>query len=211
MLACFIDRDRAGTLKCLHSAVLDGHLRAGGAAGRALQLHLLQHGPAVHQAPEDDVPAVEPRRLHRCDEELAAVAVGTRVGHRKGAGAAVAQDEALVLELVAVDADGASAVAPDDVATLTRRDDTVKNGALVAVRTPVDLVTFAQAHEVLHGLGRLVGVETQDELAQELAILRNVQSDAMREGGLADSGGRSEVGKNRDNTDEIFHLERLLI
>jgi hypothetical protein len=36
--------------------------------------------------PENDVSAVQPRGGHSCDEKLAAVGVGTGVGHRKHSG-----------------------------------------------------------------------------------------------------------------------------
>lgn len=60
--------------------------------------HALQHFAEHH------VLAIQPRRLHRGDEELGAVGVLAGVGHAHPAGAVVLQLEVLVREAVSVDA-----------------------------------------------------------------------------------------------------------
>ena len=96
---------------------------------------------------EDDVLAVEPRRLHGAEEKLGAVGVGTRVGHGEDAGAGVLELEVLVGELGAVDGLAAGAVVVGEVATLAHEvgDDAVEGGALEAEA----LLAGAERAEVL--------------------------------------------------------------
>ena len=98
----------------------------------------LQHIPATHDAAEDDVLVVEPASLGQRDVELGVVGVGSVVGHGDPAGAAVAQDELLVVEALAEDAATAAAVTDRDVSHLKDevRHDTMHGGVLV-----VQLVT----------------------------------------------------------------------
>ena len=78
---------------------------------------------------EDNVLAVEPRRLHSADEELRAVGPRPRVGHREHALARVLELEVLVGELLAVDRLAASAVAIREISSL-RTDARAKIGAV---------------------------------------------------------------------------------
>jgi hypothetical protein len=89
---------------------------------------------AVDDASEDDVFVVEPVGGRTGDEELAAVRVLARVGHREEAGSVVLERKRLVVELAAVDRSQASAVAVDKVAALNHEvfDDAVKRTAFVA-------------------------------------------------------------------------------
>src|SRR5207245_1613656 len=74
---------------------LDGHLRheqllAGGAALRSLVLERLEHVHAAHDLAEQRVLAIEPRRGHERQEELATVGAGhAGVGHGQHAGPTV--------------------------------------------------------------------------------------------------------------------------
>lgn len=67
----------------------DHHLLAWGAALRAHGFDRLQHVHALHDATEHDVATIQPRRLDRADEELAAVRVGSRVCHTEHTRASV--------------------------------------------------------------------------------------------------------------------------
>ena len=78
---------------------------------RAQTLHLPNELHALHHAAEHDVLVVEPRRLGRRDEELRAVRVGPRVGHREQPGLVVLQPKVLIPKLLTVDARTARAVA----------------------------------------------------------------------------------------------------
>ena len=78
---------------------------------RAQTLHLPNELHALHHAAEHDVLVVEPRRLGRRDEELRAVRVGPRVGHREQPGLVVLQPKVLIPKLLTVDARAARAVA----------------------------------------------------------------------------------------------------
>merc|ERR1719345_265328 len=128
-----LPRRRRFPLKTRSQLAGRGHLDGGG-GGAALAtdgLHLLDHVHALGHLAEDAVLAVEEVRLGRTDEELAAVGVGARVGHRQRAGRAVADVEVLVLELTAVDALAAHAVTRGDVAALAHEagDDAVEGAS----------------------------------------------------------------------------------
>lgn len=99
----------------------------------------------------------------------------TSVSHGQRA-AAVAVDEVLVLELLAVNASAASAVAVGGIATLGHEvsDDSVEWNLVV-------LSSLAELFEVSSGLGNLIGEETKlhfDHLVAHLDIHRHLVRDA---------------------------------
>ena len=141
---------------------LDGLRRLAALAPEALDL--LDDVHALQDLSEDDVASIEPRGLHRADEELAAVGAGAGVGHREDARARVLELEVLVVELLAVDGLAARAVAPGEVAALQHelRDDAVELGPLVVqglARLAHALLTRAERTEVLDRLGHRGAVQ----------------------------------------------------
>ena len=88
--------------------ILDG--AAAGAAGLDALDDGVGLGVAVGDLAEDDVAAVEPGGHDGGDEELRAVRVGARVGHRQHEGLFVGQLEVLVGEFFAVDGFAAGAL-----------------------------------------------------------------------------------------------------
>lgn len=92
------------------------------------------------------MPVIQPRRLHRRDEELGPVCVGAGVRHRHHARPRVLQGEVLVGELGAVDRLAAGAVVVGEVAALAHevRDDAVERRALV----PEALLSCAERAEI---------------------------------------------------------------
>eukprot|EP00406_Dinophysis_acuminata_P010839 CAMPEP_0179225662 /NCGR_PEP_ID=MMETSP0797-20121207/8421_1 /TAXON_ID=47934 /ORGANISM="Dinophysis acuminata, Strain DAEP01" /LENGTH=238 /DNA_ID=CAMNT_0020932681 /DNA_START=27 /DNA_END=743 /DNA_ORIENTATION=- len=124
---------------------------------------------------EDDVPAVQVRRRHRGDEELASVRVLARVRHGEEPGPLVLQLEVLVLELLAVDGLAASAVAVGEVPALEHEvlDDAVELRALVAE----PLLAGAERPEVLRRLGDLLAVQAHDDAALLHPADRDVEVD----------------------------------
>lgn len=139
------------------SAVGDDHLLGGLAALAAVTLDLLDDLHSLNDVAEHDVTLVQPGRLHRADEELRAVGVGTGVGHRQGSGSGVLQGEVLVLELVAVDGLASGAVVVGEVTALAHEvgDDAVEARSLEAEA----LLAGAQRTEVLDRLGDDVAAE----------------------------------------------------
>ncbi|GIX62261.1 pentatricopeptide repeat-containing protein [Babesia caballi] len=161
----------------------DVHLRP--VVGPRLQLlDGAQRLHALHHLAEDHVLAVEVRRGHEGDEELRVVGVGAAVGHAEQPALGVLVDERLVVELVAVDADAARAVAVGDVAALHHEalDEPVELVALV-----VDVRLFvAELLEVLDGLGHRVLEERDDQPAALLAD-GEVQVDPRHGGQVPDA------------------------
>merc|ERR1719244_175633 len=117
-----------------NARVGDQDLPAGSPRFAPDRLDLLDNVHAGSDAPENNVLAVQPRRLGRAEEELASVGVGASVGHGEAAGSDVLLDEVFVGKLVAVDGLAAGAVAAGEVASLAHEagDDAVEGGALVA-------------------------------------------------------------------------------
>lgn len=125
----------------------------------SVRLDLLHDVHALYDGAKNDVTVVQPRSLHRGDEELRAVRVGTGVGHRHDAGPGVLQGEVLVLEFVAVDRLAAGAVVVGEVAALAHEvgNDAVECRALVAVA----LLASAQGTEVLARLRNDIGAKLE--------------------------------------------------
>lgn len=81
------------------------------------------------------MPSIKPRGLDGGNKELGAIGVRTSVGHRKGTGAGVLQDEVLVGEFLAIDGLATSAIVVCEVSALEHEvgNYTVECGALVTV------------------------------------------------------------------------------
>ena len=149
---------------------------------------------ALDDLAEDDVLAVQVRRGHRRDEELRAVGVGARVGHREQSGARVLDHEVLVRERAAVDGHGAGAVAGKDVAALQHEaaDHAVEGHALVRQRRVIDAAAVAasrQGAEVGRCLGHDVVVELELNAAKGRLAGLDVEEDVGE--GLRDLGERA--------------------
>lgn len=101
------------------------------------------------------MPVVQPRGLHRRDEELGAVGVGASIGHGHDARAGVLQLEVLISELRAVDGLSTGTIVVGEVTALTHevRDDTVEGGALVTET----FLARAQCTEILARLRSDIG------------------------------------------------------
>jgi hypothetical protein len=138
---------------------------------------------ALDNLAEDDVLAVQPRCLDSADEKLAAVGVGSGVGHGQDTRSSVLQGEVLVLELLAVDTLTTGTVAAGEVTTLKHElgDDAVEGGTLVVEglsRLAGTLLTGAEGTEVLGRLGNLVLVELHNDPASWLAANADVEENA---------------------------------
>lgn len=103
-------------------------------------LHRFHDVEALDDLAEHDVLPVEPRRGNGDNEELGAVGVGARVGHRQGPPSRVPPHEVLVRELLAVDGLAAGAIALREVAGLAHElgDDAVERAPFV-VEVPAAL------------------------------------------------------------------------
>mmetsp|Transcript_31747 Transcript_31747/g.94331 ORF Transcript_31747/g.94331 Transcript_31747/m.94331 type:complete len:221 (+) Transcript_31747:184-846(+) len=173
---------RPGSARSELAAVRDDHGRGGLAGLGAHGLDLLHHVHALAHLAEDAVLPVEPRRLHRAEEELRAVRVRARVRHGEDAGAGVLQREVLVGELGAVDGLAAGAVAGGEVAALAHEvgDHAVEGAALEVERLAHlarALLAGAEGAEVLRGLGRDVGPELHGDAAGRGAADGHVEED----------------------------------
>merc|ERR1719195_2517316 len=158
-------------------AVVYDDLLGGLAALGAEGLDLLDRVHALDDLPEDDVLAVEPGGLGRAQEELAAVGVGSSVGHGEDPGPGVLQLEVLVLELHPVDGLAARAVPCGEVAALAHEvgDDAVERRSLEAEA----LLPGAQRAEVLARPRGHVEAQLHDDLAQLLAAGLDVEEDPL--------------------------------
>ena len=116
---------------------------------------------------------VQPRRLLRRDEELAAVCIQARIRHAHRIRLIVLQRAKLVLEFAAPDRFAASAVA-EGVATLDHEfaNDAVEDGVVV-------IAVFGVGDEVLDGFGGGFGEEAEVDVAV---------------GSMQDCGGAGFVG-----------------
>jgi len=108
--------------------------------------------------------AVQPAGNGCGEEELAAVGVGSGIGHGQDSLLCVLQGEVLILELGAVDALSTGAVVVGEVTALAHEawDDTMEGGALEAKA----LLSGAKSTEVLCGLGDYVSAELHDNSAK---------------------------------------------
>lgn len=109
---------------------------------------------------EDNVLVVQPSGLHSANEELAAIGVGSSIGHGQNTLASVLHLEVLIVELAAVDGFATSAVALGEVTSLNHElgNDTVEATALVVEGLASLAKTFlasAKSTEVLSSLGDL--------------------------------------------------------
>ena len=88
----------------------------------------------LYDTAKHDVLAVEVRRGHSGDEELAAVGVGAGIGHAQHSGVSVFELKIFVGELLSVDRFATGAVVVGKVTPLTHElgNYTVEGGALVS-------------------------------------------------------------------------------
>jgi hypothetical protein len=107
---------------------------------------------------------------------VAAVGVGTSVGHRDAVGL-VLQLEVLVLETISIDGFASSAVSSGEISTLDHevRDDTVEGTALVSTYT----VSLTEFDKVLHCLGNHFSEEIQYDVTCITATDVDAQSHSM--------------------------------
>ena len=115
------------------------------------KIYLLNDIHALNDLSENDVFAVQPGGFSGTDKELAAVGVGSSVGHAEDSGSGVLQLEVLVLELVTVDGLASSSVVVGEVTALAHKvgDHAVESGSLVSH----SLLTSAKSTEIFSGLG----------------------------------------------------------
>ena len=90
--------------------------------------HGVNHIHTIGNMAENDMLAIEMRRGFEIDEELRAIRVGARIGHREHSASSVAFHEILVGELHAVNRLAAGTVAIGEVTTLRHEpgDDAVE-------------------------------------------------------------------------------------
>mmetsp|Transcript_50819 Transcript_50819/g.91327 ORF Transcript_50819/g.91327 Transcript_50819/m.91327 type:complete len:254 (-) Transcript_50819:24-785(-) len=160
------------------SAVGNFDLLAGFTASVAHCLYLLDDIIAVCDLAKNDVLAVKVRSLASAYKELAAVCVGSGVGHGEATFAGVFARlafEALILKLVAVDGLATSAVVIGEVTTLTHEawDHPVEAGALVTIA----LLSRAERTEVLSSLGHVVSVQLEGHPAYWCPTNSHVKED----------------------------------
>jgi len=115
-------------------------------------------------ATEDDVFAIQPRRLGRAKEELTPVGILARVGHRQNTFAGMLLNEVLVGEFVAVDRLAAGAVAIGEIASLTHesRNDAMEGRPGVSEA----LLARAKGAEVFARLRTDVGIQRHDDASR---------------------------------------------
>jgi len=117
--------------------------------------------------------AVQVAGLDGAQEELAAVGVGSCIGHREDSGAGVLQGEVFILELIAIDRLATGAVVVGEVSTLAHesRDDPVERGSLESET----LLPSAESSEVLSGPRNDIFSESHGDPAERGAISRDVE------------------------------------
>src|ERR1035437_2744171 len=154
----------SGRVLCLlASDGVEADFLFGAVLGAARNLgDLLHHVVAFDDFTEDTVLIVEPRGGGDGDEELAAVGVGSGVGHGEEAVARVFQSG---VELVGEFVAGSAPAGAFGAAALDHeiRNDAVKNRAVVEWLTGFG--TIGKRDKVVHGVGHLVGEELGFELA----------------------------------------------
>jgi len=103
-----------------------------GADGNVFDLADGQH--AIDDLAKYHMLVVQPVASVASDEKLAAIRVGTRIGHGEQARPGVLEIEILVIKLVAVDRDAACAIPFDEISALTHEalDDPMEGATLVA-------------------------------------------------------------------------------
>lgn len=131
--------------------------------------------------------AIEVGHLAEGDEELGAVRVGARVGHRQLVRLRVLQIEVLIVKLVAVDGLSTSAVTLGEVATLSHEagDDSVELAALVAQRDAsrgVTSGTCSELGEVVGSQRHSVAIEAENDAASILTIDFQIEEDLSGDG-----------------------------
>jgi len=138
------------------------------------QLHYLF---AFSDFAEDCVLAVEPRTGYEGDKELGAVGVGAGVGHGEQVGLVVAEQEVLVVELVAIDGLASSSIVIGEVSALGHEagDDAMEVGPFVAEA----LFVGAEGSEVGCCFGDFLVEELKDQFAGLVAAEVKFEEDAF--------------------------------
>lgn len=137
------------------------------------------------------MPAVEPGGLSGGDEELAAVGVGSCVGHGEAEGF-VLELEVFVVELVAPDGSASSSVSPSEITALDHEvgDDSMEGAALeLQGLSAVSQLALAQLSEVFNGLGDGLSEEVDDDVPGSCASDINGEGKLMGDRFLGKRGG----------------------
>jgi len=158
------------------TAVGDSDLLGAFSGLGSIRLDLLDDIHALDNLSENDMFAVQPGGLGGTDEELAAVGVGSSVGHAEDSGSGVLELKVLVLELVAVDGLAPSSVVVGEVTALAHKvgDHAVESGSLVSH----SLLTSAKSTEIFSGLGDHIRSQLHDNAAHRAAAGLHVKEDA---------------------------------
>jgi hypothetical protein len=119
------------------------------------------------------------------------IGVGTSVGHTQETLLGMLDAEVLILEFLAVDGFAAGAIALGEVSTLDHEsgDDAVEAGALIAKA----MLTGGQLIEVSGCVWDLLAVKTDDDAAEVLFVLLDVEVDLLGDCGVSHLDGLSEV------------------
>ena len=143
-------------------------------------LNLSHNALSVDHLAENHMLLVQMGRGHRCNEELATVGAGAGIGHAKQERLLVHDFKVLVLELLAVDALAAHAIALGEVTALDHEllDDAVEAAALVVKGLSGFALAFlarAEGAEVLGGFGNNVIVQLERDPARLLCANGDVE------------------------------------
>jgi len=149
------------------TGVSDGDFLGAFSGLGSIGLDLLDDIHAFDNLSKDNVFTVQPGSFGSTDEELAAIGVGSSVGHAENSGSGVLQLKVLVLELITVDRLAPSSVVVGEVTALAHEvgDHAVEGGSLV----PHSLFTSAKSTEIFSGLWDHIRSQLHDNAAHGAA------------------------------------------
>jgi len=129
---------------------------------RLHDIHTLRHPTKHHMF------AIQPRRLHRRQEELGSIGIGSRIRHGQDSRSRVLQVEVLVSEFLSVDGLSAGSVSTSEITTLQHEvgNDPMEHASLVTEA----LLAGAQGTEVFRRLGHDVRPQFHDDTTKGTAI-----------------------------------------